>query len=289
MNRDAWFGPVPVRAGVGLRGPHHGDWLDHRPACGWLELHAENYFADGGALPQLLETLRQDYPLSVHGVGLGLGSPDDLDQEHLRRLRRLVDRLEPAVVSEHLCWGALDGEHYNDLLPLPRTESALARMISRVGQLQETLGRTVLIEHLAAYVEFPESTLSEAEFLTRLARASGCGILLDLGNLVVNARNHGSDPHAFLNALPPELIGEIHLAGQTDIERDGRRWCIDDHGGAVDEAVWQLYRRTLERWGPVPTLIEWDNRLPPLEGLLAEARRADEWMASTDSRRATNR
>lgn len=284
MSHDAWFGPVPARAGVGLRGPHHGEWLEQRPDCGWLELHAENYFADGGALPRLLDELRGDYPLAIHGVGLGLGSPDELDREHLRKLRRLVDRHQPAVVSEHLCWGALDGEHFNDLLPLPRTEASLARMVSRVGQLQDTLGRTVLIEPLAAYVEFPESTLSEADFLIKLATTSGCGVLVDLNNLVVNAYNHGGDPRAFLAAMPRELVGEIHLAGHTRIERGGRRWHIDDHGSAVGTEVWQLYRTTLQHWGPVPTLIEWDNNLPPLERLLDEAAQADELVATSVDR-----
>lgn len=284
MIHGAWSAPVPARAGVGLRGPHHGEWLEQRPACGWLELHAENYFADGGALPRLLDELRCDYPLSIHGVGLGLGSPDELDREHLRKLRRLVDRHQPSVVSEHLCWGALDGEHFNDLLPLPRTEASLARMISRIGQLQEALGRAVLIEHLAAYVEFQESTLNESDFLVRLARASGCGLLLDLNNLVVNAHNHGSDPQTFLAALPRELIGEIHLAGHAFIDRDGRRWCIDDHGSAVGSEVWHLYRTTLGLWGPLPTLIEWDNGLPPLERLLEEAAQADAILATSVDR-----
>lgn len=285
MTHDAWSGPVPARAGVGLRGLHHGEWLERRPACGWLELHAENYFADGGALPSLLDELRRDYPLSIHGVGLGLGSPDELDREHLRKLRRLVDRHQPAVVSEHLCWGALDGEHFNDLLPLPRTDASLERMISRVGQLQEALGRPVLIEHLAAYVEFPESTLGEVDFLVRLARASGCGVLVDLNNLVVNAHNHGSDPQTFIETLPRELVGEIHLAGHAFVDRDGRRWCIDDHGSAVDPEVWQLYRTTLQHWGLMPTLIEWDNELPSLERLLAEAARADAMYATSGTGR----
>lgn len=277
----AWqSGSVPARAGVGLRGPHHGEWLDRRPSCGWLELHAENYFAAGGALPALLDTLRCDYPLAIHGVGLGLGSPDPLDPAHLAAWRRLVDRLEPAVVSEHLCWGALQGEHFNDLLPLPLTEASLARLISRISQWQDTLRRTVLIEHLASYTSFPESSLGEAQFLTELARTSGCGILLDLNNLVVNARNHGSDPRAFIDALPGELVGEIHLAGHAEVERHGKRWCIDDHGRRVGDEVWALYRHTRRLLGSIPTMIEWDNDLPALDELLAEAERADAIAAS---------
>ncbi|MFZ9708972.1 MAG: DUF692 family multinuclear iron-containing protein [Steroidobacteraceae bacterium] len=284
MTRAWQSGPAPTRAGVGLRGTHHGEWLDRRPRCGWLELHAENYFAIGGALPALLESLRSDYPLSIHGVGLGLGSPDPLDPHHLAAWRRLVDRLEPAIISEHLCWGALEGEHFNDLLPLPLTEASLARLVSRVSQWQDSVRRAVLIEHLASYVTFPDSSLAEAQFLVELARASGCGILLDLNNLVVNAHNHGGDPRAFVDALPAQLVGEIHLAGHTQIERHGRRWHIDDHGSRVGEEVWALYRHARSALGPIPTLIEWDNALPSLDELLAEAAKADAIIEASDNK-----
>lgn len=289
MTRAWQSGPAPARAGVGLRGTHHGEWLDRRPRCGWLELHAENYFAIGGALPALLETLRSDYPLSIHGVGLGLGSPDPLDPSHLAAWRRLVDRLEPAIISEHLCWGALEGEHFNDLLPLPLTEASLARLISRVSQWQDSLRRPVLIEHLASYVTFGESSLAEAQFLVELAHASGCGILLDLNNLVVNAHNHGGDPRVFVDTLPTRLVGEIHLAGHTHIERQGRRWHIDDHGSCVGEEVWALYRHTRSALGPIPTLIEWDNALPSLDELLAEAAKANAIIEASDDMDARSR
>ena len=270
----AWTSTAPTRTGVGLRGVHHGEW-DARPACGWLEAHAENYFADGGPLPALLESLHRDYPLSLHGVGLGLGSVEPPDTEHLARLAALVRRHQPEVVSEHLCWGHSGGVHFNDLLPLPFTEETLTLLCSRVDLLQSTLGRAVLIEHLASYVTFPESTLAEAQFLTELTQRTGCGLLLDLNNLHVNAMNHNFDPQEFLNALPAAAIGEIHLAGYTPVQLDGERVLIDTHGSAVDEAVWTLYRRVLRQIGPRPTLIERDTDIPALDVLLAEAARAD--------------
>ena len=274
MPRGWQAGPAPLRAGIGLRGVHHAEW-DARPACGWLEAHAENYFADGGPLPALLESLHRDYPLSLHGVGLGLGSFDPPDAEHLSRLAALVRRHQPEVVSEHLCWGHRDGLHFNDLLPLPFTEETLALLTARVDLLQSTLRRTVLIEHLASYLTFPESTLAEAQFLSELTQRTGCGLLLDLNNLHVNAVNHGIDPDAFLRALPAAAIGEIHLAGYTPVQLDGETLLIDTHGSAVDEAVWALYRNVLRLMGPRPTLIEWDTDIPSLDILLAEAARAD--------------
>lgn len=280
MPRGWRTGTAPRRAGVGLRGVHHLDWLERRPACGWLEAHAENYFADGGPLPALLDALRADYPLSLHGVGLGLAGTDPLDRDHLGRLKALVDRHEPQVVSEHLCWGAIQGIHFNDLLPIPFTHESLAHVCARVTQVQETLGRTLLIEHLASYVSFDESELEEAAFLGELCRRTGCGLLLDLNNLYVNARNLRIDASAFLEALPADAIGEIHLAGHTQITVDAGDGhtdtvLIDTHGSAVCEEVWQLYRHALRRFGLRPTLIEWDTDIPPLELLLGEAQRAD--------------
>ena len=274
MPRGWQAGPAPARAGVGLRGVHHAEW-DARPACGWLEAHAENYFADGGPLPALLESLHRDYPLSLHGVGLGLGSCEPLDREHLGRLAALVRRHQPEVVSEHLCWGHAGGLHFNDLLPLPFTEETLSLLCTRVDLLQSTLGRCVLIEHLASYLTFPESTLAEAQFLAELAQRTGCGLLLDLNNLHVNAVNHGFDPQAFLRALPAAAVGEIHLAGYTPVSIDDETVLIDTHGSAVDEAVWALYRDALQLIGPRPTLIEWDTDIPSLEVLRAEAALAD--------------
>jgi uncharacterized protein (UPF0276 family) len=272
---------APGRTGVGLRGVHHADWLEGRPACGWLEAHAENYFADGGPLPALLDDLHRDYPLSLHGVGLGLAATDPLDEAHLDRLTSLIRRHEPQVVSEHLCWGAAAGVHFNDLLPIPFTEESLAHVCNRIDALQEALRRTVLIEHLASYVTFDESNIDEAQFLSELVRRTGCGLLLDLNNLYVNACNHGIDAQAFLRALPATAIGEIHLAGHTRSSIDGANVLIDTHGTAVCEAVWQLYRDSIEIFGSRPTLIEWDTDIPPLDTLLAEAARADAIIASS--------
>jgi uncharacterized protein (UPF0276 family) len=276
-------GPVPHRAGVGLRGVHHADWLQERPVSGWLEAHAENYFAAGGPLPALLETLRQNYPLALHGVGLGLGSIDPLDSDHLAKLKELVARVEPQCVSEHLCWGSAGGEHFNDLLPLPYTEESLRHLTARVQQLQDTLGRVVLIENLASYVTFAATTLAEAEFIAELSTRSGCGILLDLNNLYVNAHNHGIDAQEYLAALPAAAIGEIHLAGHTAVQLGADTVLIDDHGSAVPEPVWDLYRLACRRFGPRPTLIEWDTDVPPLAVLLEQAARADREAQNTEA------
>jgi hypothetical protein len=267
--------PLPAAAGIGLRAPHHAALLASRPAVGWLEAHSENYFAAGGAQPAVLERLRADYPLSLHGVGLALGSVDPLDATHVEQLRRLIGRFEPALVSEHLCWGAVGGQYLNDLLPLPYTEEALRHVASRLAELQQRLGRQVLIENVSSYLQFTHSTMAEWEFLAALVAETGCGLLLDVNNVYVSARNHGFDPLAFIGALPLAAIGEIHLAGH-DVERiDGREIRIDTHAHAVCDEVWSLYRATLERLGPVPTLVEWDTDLPALEVLVAEAARAD--------------
>ena len=223
----------------------------------------------------MLDELAANYPLSFHGVGLGLCSIDPPDRAHLERLRRLVDRHQPAVVSEHLCWGSWRGVHFNDLLPVPLTTEALELACTRVSQLQDYLRCPVLIEHLATYVVFAESDLDEACFLAELAQRTGCGLLLDLENLYVNYRNHVIDPAAFLTALPAEASGEIHLAGHTAMQLGDETVLIDTHGSAVCAEVWDLYRMALLRFGARPTLIEWDTDIPPLETLLAEAARAD--------------
>ena len=266
--------PIPARAGIGLRAAHHARVIDTRPPVAWFEVHAENFFADGGPQLALLEQVRRDYPLSVHGVGLGLGSTDPLDRLHLARLRRLVDRFNPGLVSEHLCWAAIDGRHHNDLLPLPYTEESLRHCIARVDAVQQALGRRIAIENLSSYVQFEESTLGEWEFVAALAAGSGCALLLDVNNLYVNARNHGFDPLRYLCALPRESVVEIHLAGHS-IERHGHRELrVDTHGSRVCDEVWSLYANAIARFGAVPTLIEWDTDVPALDVLLDEAARA---------------
>ena len=268
-------GPIPTRAGIGLRSPHHEAILHELPDVGWLEAHTENYFHDGGPAVRALERIRASYPLTLHGVGLGLGSVDPLDREHLRRVRDAVRRFEPDLVSEHACWTHVDGEHFNDLLPLPYTEEAVEHLAARVRELQDFLGRQVLVENLSAYVAFQHSPLTEGAFLAAVVERSGCGLLLDVNNAYVNAHNLGLDLDAFLAEVPAHAIHEIHLAGHARRRVGEDELLIDDHGSAVCPAVWALYERALQRFGPVPTLIEWDNDVPALATLVDEARAAD--------------
>jgi len=263
--------PIPAAAGIGLRTLHHDEFLSSRPTIPWVEVHSENYFADGGRQLQVLDAVRRDYGVSLHGVGMSLGSTDPLDAGHLKRLRRLMQRVEPARVSEHVCWGSVGGVFLNDLLPLPYTAAALSHLVSRVSAVQDYLGRQILVENVSSYLEFDDAEMTEWDFVVALARRAGCGILLDVNNIYVSAKNHGFDPGSYLAAIPPELVGEIHLAGHTDA--DGI--LIDTHSAPVADAVWALYREALRRLGPVPTLIEWDSQLPVLDRLLDEARTAD--------------
>jgi uncharacterized protein (UPF0276 family) len=268
---------VPVQGvGIGLRHAHYGAFMQTPPSVGWVEVHSENYFGDGGYDLHVLETVRRDLPVSLHGVGLGLGSAAPLDATHLARLARLVERIEPALVSEHLCWGATPHAALHDLLPMPLTQASLDHLCARVAQLQDTLRRRVLIENVSTYVRFRDDTWGEAAFLAELARRTGCGVLLDVNNLYVNQCNHGEDALAAMAALPREVVGEIHLAGH----RVTSAAVIDDHGSRVAPEVWALYEAALRRFGPVPTLIEWDTAVPPLDVLLDEARLARERMAS---------
>jgi uncharacterized protein len=261
-------------AGIGLRAPHLAEIARERPATGFLEIHAENYLAPSPAL-QALERLRADYPLSLHAVGLSVGSADGLDEAHLVRVAALAKRLEPAWVSDHLSWSVLGGRYFNDLLPLPYTEEALEVVVRNVGRLQDALGRQVAIENPSCYLGFAHSTLSEPEFLSELVRRSGCGLLLDANNIVVTAHNLRLDPATWLAGLPATSITEYHLAGHAVNDADGQPILIDDHGSKVSEGVWALYAEVLKRFGPRPTLIEWDTDIPPLGVMLDEAARAD--------------
>lgn len=259
-------------AGIGLRLPHVVEIAVIRPELGFLEVHAENYMAETAALDRLLE-LRRDYPVSLHGVALSLGSAERLDRVHLGRFKALIDRVEPILVSEHLAWSAIGGAYLNDLLPLPYTEESLCLFCSHVEEAQEVVGR-LLIENPSSYLRYRHSWIPESEFLTEVARRTGCGILCDVNNIYVSARNFGFDPIAYLDALSVETIGEIHLAGHHAAEDVDI--LIDDHGSRVAKPVWELYAAALRRVGPVPTLIEWDTNLPALEILLDEARHAQE-------------
>jgi hypothetical protein len=269
-------------AGVGLRVPHYRDFLESRPPVGWIEVHSENYFGDGGFDRHVLEHVRADYPVSLHGVGLGLGSAEGLDDRHLAKLKRLADATEPALVSEHLCWGAADGRHYNDLLPLAYTREALALVGERVARVQDLLKRRILVENLSTYLEYAASEMSEGEFIAALARRTGCGVLLDVNNLYVNQANHGTDALATMRAIPIGCVEEIHLAGHLVTEH----CLIDHHGDRVTDAVWRLYDAALDRFGPVATLIEWDTDIPALAVLLDEAGKARARMEGRHARAA---
>ena len=253
--------------------PHVAKIAATRPELGFLEVHAENYMADTAALDRLLE-LRRDYPVSLHGVALSLGSAEDLDRVHLGRLKALIERVEPMLVSEHLAWSAIGGVYLNDLLPLPYTEESLGVFCRHVGEAQETLGRRLFIENPSSYLRFRHSTIPEAEFLTETARRTGCGILCDVNNIYVSATNFRFDPIAYLDALPAAAVGEIHLAGHHAAEDVDI--LIDDHGSRVAPPVWELCAAALERFGRVPTLIEWDTNLPALDVLLDEVRHAQQ-------------
>jgi uncharacterized protein len=271
--------PLPSAAGIGLRPPHIARVRSERPAIGWLEVHSENYFVAGGPALAALDAIRADYPVSLHGVGMSLGSADALDTGHLARLKRLADRIEPAAISEHLCWGRVDGRHLNDLLPLPFTDEALAVCCDRIDAVQRALRRPLLVENVSAYLRFSADAMTEWDFVAAVARRTGCKLLFDVNNIYVNAVNHGFDPLIYLGAVPGDAVAEIHLAGF-----DASGPClIDSHGARVAPPVWALYRATIERFGPKPTLLEWDTNLPALEVLLDEARTAQAILEETDA------
>lgn len=276
----------PGRAGVGLRTQHYQALWELNPALPFVEVHSENYFGAGGQPHAWLERFRDRYALSLHGVGLSLGSADGLSPTHLAKLKGLVDRYQPALVSEHLCWGAIGGAHLNDLLPLPYTEEALALMVQRVDEVQSYLGRQILVENVSSYLQFAESRIPEWAFLADLAERAGCGILLDVNNVYVNSVNHGFDPRTYLAAIPESAVREIHLAGFDRLADAEVECLIDTHGTPVCEAVWTLYSEAIQRLGPIPTLIEWDTDIPSLEVLLAEAGKADQILDSHAARRA---
>ena len=271
----AFGSPVPGLAGIGLRSGHVAEFVAGIPSVPWLEVHSENYFAAGGAAHESLMQIRAAYPLSFHGVGLSLGSVDPLDRGHLRRLAELVRRYEPMLISEHLSWSSVGGRFVNDLLPLPATREALEHMVLRVDEVQECLGRDILVENVSSYLRLGDSEMPEHCFLAELAQRTGCGVLLDINNLYVNQCNHGTSAIAFIRGLPQRVVGEIHLAGHAVHEYGGVRVVVDTHDTHVCDDVWSLYEQAVARFGRVPTLIEWDSSLPAIEVLVGEARRAD--------------
>jgi uncharacterized protein (UPF0276 family) len=267
--------------GVGFKAEHFDAVLESRPSLGFFEIHAENYMGAGGPPHRRLEAIRELCPLSLHGVGLSIGSPGALDRAHLERLARVAERYQPAVVSEHLAWSTHDGAFLNDLLPLPYTEETLARVSEHIDLVQTTLKRTMLLENPSTYVAFAETTMSEAEFLRAIVRRTGCGLLLDVNNIFVSATNHGFDPYRYLADFPLTAVGEIHLAGCADDADDaGLPLLIDAHNSPVRDPVWSLYAEAIRRLGATPTLIEWDNDVPAWPALFAEARRAERAMAA---------
>ncbi len=266
---------IPAKAGIGLRHPHFPAFLSTPQPVSWLEVHSENYLAKDSPRTAALERLRNDYPLSCHGVGLSLGSAGGLDQSHLVRLRALYDQLEPGLVSEHLSWStAPNGAFLNDLLPLPYTNEALNTLTTNVNHAQEVFNRQLLIENPSTYLHFQAADWDEAGFLGELVKRTGCGLLLDVNNLHVCAANHGGDPLAAINRLPLAAVGEIHIAGHARVATPHGELLIDDHGSKTTDAVWQLLASTLHLTGARPVLVEWDTNVPELSVLLAEAERA---------------
>jgi hypothetical protein len=256
--------------GVGLRAPHYADILNGPRRVEWFEAISENYMDSGGRPLQVLEAVRRDYPVALHGVGLSIGSTDPLNAHYLRNLRDLVRRIEPALVTDHLCWAGVDGRGLYDLLPLPYTEQALAHVVDRVRAVQDGLGRPLLLENPSTYIQFRHATLPEWTFLAAVAEQADCGLLLDVNNVFVSAYNHGFDPLRYLDAIPPERVGQVHLAGSTDMGT----YLFDTHSTPVSDAVWRLYAYAVRRFGVRSTLVEWDAEIPSFERLCAEAQQA---------------
>ncbi|WP_417581727.1 DUF692 domain-containing protein [Pelagibacterium sp.] len=272
MNR---FNRLPDRAGVGLKAEHYVEILESRPELGFFEIHAENYMGAGGPPHRYLSAIAETYPISLHGVGLSIGGEDKLDSVHLARLKHLIETYQPASFSEHLAWSTHDSAYLNDLLPLPYTPDTLARVCSHVDQVQQTLGVPMLLENPSTYLLFEESTIDEVEFLATIAERTGCGLLLDVNNVMVSTVNHGWDPKAYIDRFPIEFVGEIHLAGYDEtLDSAGARLLIDAHGSAIRPDVFELYVHTLKRTGPIATLVEWDNDVPDFMTLMGEARLA---------------
>jgi hypothetical protein len=268
---------VPNAAGVGLRLPHLAEVVATRPPVSWLEIHPENFLANPHATELLLD-LARDYPISVHTVGVSVGSAGGIDRVHLARVRSLVEALDPMLVSGHLAWSTHDGEYLNDLLPLPYDEDSLRLIAAHVAEVQDALGRPYLVENPSSYVGFGSSTMNEVEFLSELARRTGCKLLCDVSNIYLSAHNMGFDRYAYIDALPPDAIAELHLGGFTAEDDDanpGTDVLIDTHAARIAEPVWEFYADALRRFGAKPTMIEWDNDIPPLATLMAEAEHAD--------------
>ncbi|MFU8862763.1 MAG: DUF692 domain-containing protein [Rhodobacterales bacterium] len=280
---------LPDAPGVGYKPQHYSAILADPAPVQWLEIHAENYMGDGGRPIAQLKYLAERFPISLHGVGLSIGGEGALDAAHLARLKTLSDWLQPASFSEHLAWSTHDGAYMNDLLPLPYTDATLARVAAHIDEVQDRLGRRMLLENPSSYLAFAESTWSEPDFLRELTRRTGCGLLLDVNNVFISATNLGTDPRAYIEAFPLEAVGEIHLGGHdADTDDHGAPLLIDSHGTAIADPVWTLLDHVLARSGPRPVLVEWDNDVPDWPVLADEARRAEEALARVPARLPAN-
>lgn len=274
---------VPARAGIGVKPMHYRELLATRPPLSFIEVHAENYMGAGGPPHAYLESLAAQYLLSFHGVGISLGGVEPLNREHLASWRTLIRRYQPALVSEHIAWSRFAGNWMHDLLPIPYTSEALGVVCDHIDEMQSYLQRRILVENPSTYVEFQQSEIPETEFMVEVSRRTGCGLLLDINNVFVSAKNHNGDARQWLSRIPGELVAEIHLAGHSVVRDGAFAICVDDHGSRVSEDVWKLYRETITRMGTKPTLIEWDTDVPALDILLDEALLADQIAAQTES------
>ena len=274
LNGKRWS-PIPAYAGIGLKPQHYQDVLCGKPSLSFVEIHTENYMGSGGSPHRYLTVIAADYPLSFHGVGMSLGGIGPLDGEHLRRWKDLIHRYEPALISEHLAWGNFLGVALHDLLPIPYTEEALQTVCAHVLEMQDALGRAILLENPSTYITISGAEISEPDFLVEVARRTNCGLLLDVNNVYISAKNYGFDAYAWIDSIPAWLVGEIHLAGHAVNSEGDTEIRIDDHGSEVCEDVWDLYRHTLAQLGPTPTLIEWDTNVPAFGTLLEQSARAN--------------
>ncbi len=285
MTNTHSYNPSGVRhpVGVGLKAQHYQEVLESQPELAFFEVHAENYMMQGGNHLRFLEAIAENHPLSVHGVGMSLGSAEGLNTQHLAKFRKVVDEFNPWLISEHLAWSVHDGHYLNDLLPLPLNATTLTVVADNIRHMQDTIGRRILVENPSTYVSFNATDIPEPEYLGLLAERSGCGILLDVNNIYVSAKNNCFDAHEYVDAVPSAHVGEIHLAGHTVKDVDGSELRIDDHGSEVTDAVWSLYDYTIRRIGERPTLIEWDTEIPEFNVLVSEADKAREVMQKATS------
>ncbi|MCE3231626.1 MAG: hypothetical protein K0R52_1554 [Alphaproteobacteria bacterium] len=268
--------PRQASAGIGLRRAHYSAFLEAKQPVAWLEVHAENFLNFETPAYKILERLREDYPISLHAVNLSLGSSDGIDEDHVKRVKALIDRINPFLVSDHLSWGRIDGYYLNDLVPIPYTQEALTLFAATISRIQDIFERPLLVENPSSYLQYEASVMEEADFLATLTHRTGAGILLDINNIYVSCYNHGWNAQSYLKAIPAAKVKEIHLGGHT-LQGLVR---IDDHGSAVCEGVWHLYQKAIDIFGPIPTLIEWDTNLPELEVLRAEAEKAQTMLDS---------